>query len=242
MGSWFVQSVVGRHEPLNTKTEYGTNWYVTFRLKYTPTMFDKFVEPPKMDWDEGIIFADCHNQECWSFNGNLYTRKPDSPTMEVWAQRYFRAYLHAHNTPYMSLGRREKGHSKLFDKNGAPVSAKNLGTHNDMAGQNAAVQEYLRKNGGILEIQVHDVPNIIKPSAGQTRNIERILVFSCGVTGGGLRAKGWQHIKINSSLPESEWTYRFETAGAAPGVKTTGLRNARVPVPKSDLLPSGGIW
>lgn len=243
MGNWVVQSVLGRHVPLNNATEFGTNWYVTFRLKYTPTIFDTFVEPPKMAWDEIIFYNDYEKKECWSFSGNLYIRKPDSPTMEVWAQRYFRAYLHAHNTPYTSLGRREKGHSKLFDNNGTPVSPKKLGTHEDISDQNAAVQEYLRKNGGILEILVHDVPNIIKPTPStKNKNVERVLVFNCGVDGSAVRARGWQYIKLDSSLPPSFWTYKFETAGNAPGVKTTGLKNVKCPVPQSDLLPTGGIW
>lgn len=242
MGTWVVQSVLGRHVELNSATEYGTNWYVTFRLKYTPTFFDTFVEPPKMAWDEVILYNDYIKQECWSFVGNLYTRKPDSPTMEVWAQRYFRAYLHAHNTPYVSFGGKQKGHSKLFDENGHPVGGNKLGTHEDKEDQNAAVQEYLSKNGGILEIEVHDIPNVIKPAVGQKKNMERVLIFNCGVTGSVLRARGWQHIKVDSSLPEPAWTYRFETAGTAPGVKTTGLRNVACPVPQSNLLPSGGIW
>ena len=88
MGSWSLQSVSGRHEPLNTPTEFGTNWYVTYRIKYTPLhKGEVFVEPPKMAWDETILYIDDVRQEWWDFSGNLYTRKPDSPTMEVWAQR-----------------------------------------------------------------------------------------------------------------------------------------------------------
>ena len=240
MGSWTVLSVAGRHSALNTATSYGTNWYVTFRLKYTATTFGSFVEPPKMAWDEVILYADYGKGQYWTFSGNFYTRKPDSPTMAVWAQRYFRAYLAAHNQPFTSYN--AKGHSKLFDNNGVAVTGAALGTHMGEDAQNKAVQNYLKKHGGILEIEVHDIPNVIKPTAGQAKNVERVLIFDCGVTGMGPRAKGWQHVKIDSSQPETSWTYNFQTAGSAPGIKTTGLTQVADPTPKGDLLPTGGIW
>jgi hypothetical protein len=241
MGQWSVVSVNSRHTPLNTSREYGTNWYVTFRIKYTPSRIGSFVEPPKMAWDEVILFVDNEKGEYWEFKGNMYTRKPDSPTMAVWAQRYFRAYLDAHKAPFTDAGR-EKGHSKLFDNNGTPVQGITLGTFADRAGQNKAVQDYLKRHGGILEIEVHDVPNVLKPSMGKAKRVERVLVFDCGVTGMGPRAKGWQHIKMDSTQPESKWTYNFQTAGSAPGVRITGLRKIEDNVPRSDLLPTGGIW
>lgn len=242
MGNWSVQSVTSRHSALNSNKEYGTNWYVTYKLKYDASRFGSFVEPPKMAWDEVILYNDYEKGECWTFSGNFYTQKPDSPTMSVWAQRYFRAYLQAHNTPFVAFGGKQKGHSKLFNKNGQPVTAKELGTHTGEAQQNKAVQDYLKKNGGILEIEVHDIPNVIKPTPGKNKNMERVLIFNCGVTGMGPRAKGWQHIKMDSSQPDNTWTYNFQTGGTAPGVKTTGLRTVVDPTPKGNLLPTGGIW
>lgn len=241
MGTWSVLSVTGRHDALNTTTQYGTNWYVKFRLRYTPSTFGSFVEPPKMAWDETILFCDFGKGEQWSFAGNFYTRKPDSPTMAVWAQRYFRAYLDAHNTPFMDGGR-EKGYSKLFDVNGLAVPGQALGTFAGVAAQNKAVQDYLKKHGGILEIEVHDIPNVLKPSSGKAKNVERVLTFNCGVTGMGTRVQAWQHIKMDSTKPEMNWTYKFQSGSAAPGVRTTGLRLVPNPTPQGDLLPTGGIW
>lgn len=243
MGKWTVESVVGVGSPLNTATEFGTNWKVTYRIKYTPSTFGAFVEPPKMAWDEVILYADHAKGEYWDFNGNMYTQKPDSPTMEVWAQRYFRAYLHAHNTPFApAFGRVAKGYSRLFDLRGTAVPGASLGRHVGEAAQNKAVQDYLKRHGGILEIQVHDIPNVIKPTVGKAKLVERVLIFNCGVTGMGPRAKGWQHIKMDSARPEASWTYQFQTAGSAPGLKTSGLRKVPDPTPKGGLLPTGGIW
>src|SRR5208282_4429032 len=231
-----------RHTALNSPTEFGTNWYVTFRLKYTATLMGSFVEPPKMAWDEIILFNDYAKGERWEFEGNMYTQKPDSPTMAVWAQRYFRAYLDAHNQAFRDSFGKQKGHSKLFDKKGNPVDGRALGTHAGGKAQNKAVQDYLKKNGGILEIEVHDIPNVLKPGAGKVKNVERVLVFNCGVTGLGPRVKAWQYIRMDSTQPETSWTYKFETAGSAPGLKTTGLKVIADPTPKGDLLPTDGIW
>jgi hypothetical protein len=162
--------------------------------------------------------------------------------MAVWAQRYFRAYLHAHNTPYAAWDGSQKGHSKLFDSHGIAVSGQTLGTHAGEAAQNKAVRDYLKSRGGILEIEVHDIPNIIKPVIGTPKHVERVLIFNCGVTGMGPRAKGWQHINVDSSQPAHTWTYNFQMAGSPPGLKTSGLHVVVPPVPQSDFLPTGGIW
>jgi hypothetical protein len=243
MGTWSVQSVTCRNSPLNTPTEFGTNWYVTYRIKYTTSLIGSFTEPPKMAWDEVILYVDYVKREYWEFVGNMYTRKPDSPTMAVWAQRYFRAYLHAHNTPFVGSFGKQKGHSKLFDNNGAPVAGTKLGTHAGVAAQNKAVRDYLKSNGGILEIEVHDIPNVLKPTGGKIKNVERILSFDCGVTGIGPRVKAWQYVKLDSAQPATSWVYQFQTAGSPPGFKTSGL--TKIPptaVPSGSLLPDGGIW
>lgn len=243
MGQWNVLSINCRHKPLNTPSNFGTEWFVTYKLKYTPSMIGNFTEPPKMDWDETILFVDRAKQEWWEFRGNFYTQKPDSPTMAVWAQRYHRAYLHAHKEPFTGSFGEAKGHSKLFDKNNVPVTAQALGKHMGVDAQNKAVQKYLKDKGGILEIEVHDVPSLNKVLAGGTaKDIERVLIFNCGVEGSGMRAKGWQHVKMDSSQPASSWHYEFQTAGSAPGLKTTGMKKVPDPTPKSNMLPTGGIW
>jgi hypothetical protein len=260
MGIWSVLSVAQRHTMLNNATNIGINYYVTFRLQYSKAGSSKFVEPPKMAWDEIILYNDHAAKTRWEFRGNMYTHKPDSPTVAVWAQRYFRAYFHAHGqeAPFSNA----KGHSKLFDLKGTPVTGATLGKSppgnlRELPGQeqniifgkqNAAVQEYLKKNGGILEIEVHDIPSILKPTnTGKAKSIERLLTFNCGVTGTGPRVQAWLYSKVDSGKPEREWINRFNNDGNPPGVKTTGL--ALLPpgtpgagISSSDLLPSGGIW
>ncbi len=227
MGTWSVISVVGRHSELNAP--FGHNFWVTIRIKYTETLMGSFPEPPILAWDETIHTIKHHVGERWEFVGNMYKHKPGSPTMAVWGQRYFRAYLHAKGTPYSG-----KGHSKLFDKNGAPVAGAKLGTHTNPDAQNKAVQNYLKRNGGILEIEIHDIPGIqLEP--GKARNIERVLTFNCGVEGMGPRVKAWQHLKVDSAQPQQAWHRRWQMDANPPGLRITGLKlvtdYAQVPNP-----------
>jgi hypothetical protein len=190
------------------------------------------------------MFVDLEKRQYWEFTGNMYTRKADSPTMAVWAQRYFRAYMHAHGTVFndWKTGKPAKGHSKLFDTHGAAVPARALGTHAGAPAQNKAVQDYLKRNGGILEIEVHDIPSVLKSAANKTKRVERVLVFNCGVTNMGPRVQAWQYVKMDSTQPELTWTYNFQTAGSAPGVKVTGLTKVDPDGVPEGGLPTDGIW
>ena len=236
MGSWNVLSTIGRFEPINSP--FGHNFFVKIRIQYTPTRFSKFVEPPNLAWDEVIMVNNYRDGNRWEFQGNMYTHKPASPTVKVWGQRYFRAYLNAHGRPYG-----HKGYSKLFDRNNSPVPGRVLGTHNDMWSQNKAVQDYLKSNGGILEIEVHDIPGIVV-NEGDDRNMERVLIFNCGVVGMGSRVKAWQHIKIDQSQPRESGTRDFQMTGNAPGIKTTGLElvfdYAQTPSPQHAVASADG--
>lgn len=230
MGNWSVISVAGRQTDL--AEPFGNNFWVNIRIKYTPSMIGSFTEPPILAWDETIMVINHDVGERWEFVGNMYEHKPGSPTMAVWGQRYFRAYLHAKGTPYVTHN--SKGHSKLLDKNGVPVPGAALGNHADKNAQNKAVQDYLKKHGGILEIEVHDIPGIAV-QAGKTKDIERVLIFNCGVQGQGPRVKAWQHLKVNSSQPRTAWHRRFQMDANPPGLRVTGLKvvtdYAQVPNP-----------
>jgi hypothetical protein len=242
MGSWSVVSAAGRFTPLNTSTNFGTNFYVTFRIKYTASTFGSFSQPAKMEWDEVIWVIDRNKGEMSEFAGNMYTHKPASPTVAVWAQRYFRAYLHAKNLP--TGDSRMKGHSKLFDKNGVAVPGTKFGTYTTVADQNKAVENYLKSNGGILEIEVHDIPSFVKPVGTAAMNKERLLTFNCGAGPTGPRVKAWQYIAIDTTKPPDQWRSEFQMNASPPGIKTTGLRivpNPGISTPNT-TLPSGGIW
>jgi hypothetical protein len=242
MGSWSFLSSRARFTKLDDAYNYGTNFYAQFRIKYTPSTFGKFVEPPHLAWDEVIMFNDYKDSEQWQFTGNMYTHKPASPTVGVWAQRYFRAYCDIHNTPHPDQYM-WKGSSKLFDKHNVPVTRTAIGTHMGVDAQNKAVQDYLKRHGGILEIEIHDIPSFVKATAGQTFNQERVLIFNVGVTGLGGRIQAWQHLKMDTTQPATTWINNFQVNGNAPGLRTSGLKvvqNFAVSLPNT-AMPTGGI-
>jgi hypothetical protein len=237
MGTWTVQSCQGAATPLSSP--FGHNFLVRIRMKYTPSAIGKFVEPPILAWDEVIQFNNYADGTRWEFIGNMYEHKPGSPTVAVWGQRYFRAYLQAHGTPYQQLGGKQKGHSKLLDKGGMPVPGAKLGVHQGLDAQNNAVRDYLKRNGGMLEIEVHDIPGIVVTPGG-TRNVERVLSFDCGVKGMGPRVKAWQHLKIDQSQPQTSWIRNFQIGSSAPGMKTSGLKLVIDPAQSGNPAPAEG--
>ena len=235
MGSWIVQSCQGAHTPLDGNV-FGHNFRVRIRMEYQPSKIGRFKEPPILAWDETILYNDYGDNTRWHFAGNMYKMKPASPTVSVWGQRYYRAYLNAHNTPYFDYGK-EKGYSKLLDNRGIPVPGAVLGVHNDKDAQNEAVRSYLKRNGGILQIEVHDIPGM----STANNNAERVLIFNCGVTGMGPRVKCWQHIRIDTNQPRTTWMRNFQMGANAPGLKTTGLRVVSAPIILTPALASGAV-
>jgi len=244
MGIWTVISANSTASPCNEDGLFGTHFRVTILMRYVPTFpVDRFVHPPKLDWDETILINNYTRNTREKFNGNMYLLHPISCTMEVWSQRYFRAYLNAHNQIYINSDNSQKGTSKLLDKNGLPVPGRHLGIHTNVNTQNTAVMTYLSCYGGHLEIEIHDRPGIKKPESGTPKHIERVLIFNCGVEGNSIRAKAWQHLKLDSAQPEALWTRDFERGNTnAPGLRTAGLVDRDYYQPTSFQLNPGSFW
>ena len=241
MGKWTLESLNGTSDPLNGAT-FGTNFRAFYKLRYTPTMFDTFVETPKLDWHEKIHMKEHHKGEWWEFETNMYTHNPSSNTLMVWTRRYLEAYNNACNLPAGAFNM--KGSSKLMDKNGVPVRGKDLGL-NLPAGQKQAdaVRSYLKKNGGILAIEIHDIPSINIPTANEHK--ERLLVFNCGIEGGGLRLQAEQYLNVDAAQPQGNWGRRFNmtwmetwsTLGLRKVTPNVGVSGIRAPT----FLP-GECW
>ncbi|HZH04356.1 MAG TPA: hypothetical protein VEY30_11260, partial [Myxococcaceae bacterium] len=186
--------------PLNTGENFGHNFKVTFRLKYSPATFGSFKEMPGLEWNEIITMKEHEKSEWWEFRTNMYAHNPSSATLLVWPQRYLRAYGSVHNE--FSTG---KGSVKLLKSNGQAVTPAELGTAATNGDKTKKVQDYLKKHGGIMEIEVHDIPSILKPKAGETMHKERMLIFDCGLAGGGPRYKGWQYLEVDGKTQPNTW-------------------------------------
>jgi hypothetical protein len=196
MGNWTLESLNGTSDPLNRPT-FGTNFRAHFELRYTPSVPEKFVETPKLDWHEKIHMKKHHKNEWWEFETNMYTHNPSSNTLMVWTRRYIEAYNSAANLRSTAINM--KGSSKLLDKRGEAVPVEELGANiTDDNTKADAVRNYLKKHGGILAIEIHDIPSINIPRGNEHK--ERLLVFNCGIEGGNLRL---QAERISTSMLRS---------------------------------------
>jgi hypothetical protein len=201
---------------------FGTNVIATYRLGYTKSSGGKFTEMPRLDWHETIMMNDHGKGETWVFDTNMYTLNPLSRTLEVWPQRYLVAYDLARGGAGAA-----KGYSKLLTKSGAAVKVKDLEKAPTPQGQADAVRKYLASKGGILEIQIHDIPSIRVPKAGERK--ERLLLFNLGLVGGGSKVKAFQYLDLDGDKPRSEWVREHGAGWGVSGLKTTGLNKVAPP-------------
>ncbi len=241
MGSWTLQSVTHTCSAHDTGELFGNHYIVDFKLRYAKSTFGSYKETPRLDWHEVIMMNDHKAGEHWEFTTNMYEHNPMSKTLEVWAKRYVSAYQRAAGRidPLM------KGKSSLVDTRGQLVSIDKIGRNiTDEKKQANAVREYLQKNGGGLDIQIDDIPSINIPKNGEHK--ERLLIFDCGVVGGGPRTKAIQYLDVDHAVPKTSWVRRFDLSWTLTGMKTTGLKVVQPPIsvsgPRAPLFLGGECW
>lgn len=214
MGTWRLEEIQARYNRMDSNL-CGHDLFVTLRMRYTPAFFGKFKETPALDWNEKITVIDHHKlkPEYWTVEHNQYVRNPISRTMESWARRYLDAY-----ESVMRVGPPAGGPgTNLLDRRGRPVSPDCLvpGLKRvDSARKTDSVRTYLRRHGGILEITIHDKPEIRLTTSPIRR--ERVIEFTVGVVGTSApQWRGFQYVLYDSRPATSERTVRF-TDGSTP--------------------------
>ena len=229
--TWKLQGVKLTFSDLNSDGKFGTNLNATFRMQYSASLVPgKFKEMPKLDWHETIMMNEHHNNETWVFDTNMYTHNAGSATLLIWPKRYFVAYDTAHGG-----GNFGKGASKLLAKNGSAVKAKDLAKAGNDKDKAEAVREYLRTKGGILEIEIWDIPCIRMPDAGVHK--ERVLLFNIGVIGSP-HVKAYQYLDVDGDKPTSQWVRKHGMGWGVSGFKTTGMKKVS---PPSDVTKGGAF-
>lgn len=221
--SWKLLGVKLAFTDFSAGTLWGTNVVATFRLAYSaPLVGGKFKELPRLDWHETIMMNEHHKGETWVFETNMYTHNPLSRTLEVWPQRYIAAHneIHGGLTP-------SKGYAKLLTKSGGAIKPKDLVKATDDKGRAESVRKYLSSKSGVLEIQIHDIPSINKPKAGEHK--ERLLLFNIGLVGGGTKVKAYQYLDLDGDKPASDWVRQAGKGWGVSGLKTTGLKSVGAP-------------
>jgi len=227
MGTWTLQSIVANCSDFENTELFGTNFTATYRLIYNQAFFNEsFKEMPRLDWHETIMMNEHHLKETWVFDTNMYTHNPTSKTLEIWSKRYIESYNSSNNQKDFNI----KGSGQLLDKKGGLVKASALAVASNDEEKAEAVRNYLKSNGGILEIKIEDIPSINKPKIGEAAiHKERLLLFNVGVEGGGTRAQAYQYLNLNSAVPKTGWTRRHGIGWGVSSIKTTGLNNVAAP-------------
>lgn len=227
MGSWKVKKVSETAENYDltdvSKKSYGNNVRVKFEMKYSKNSSGEFEEMPPLEWIETITFVDHEKREWWTFNANMYDHNRGSRTLRIWPRRYIAAYNATkdnYDDPFVP------GSSVLFKK--VPLlgyrKVKDLPNVTEDDEKTQVVQEYLRKHGGKLEIEIIDRPSLGYPTDGKSQvNVERMLLFDVGLqNNSSQRWNGYQHVKLDQAHPES-W-----------------IRDVKSGSPNTDPLPPDG--
>lgn len=239
MGTWTLERLVTENSTFDTAELFGTNFKTRFWLRYTPSFLKKFKETPMLDWHEQILMKEHHKNQWWVFETNMYEHNPLSNTLKVWARRYIAAYDRAN--AYIEPGM--KGFSKLHNKDGNPVTIQQLGAANTEAEKADRVRSYLKNHGGLLVIEIHDIPSINIPRNNEHK--QRLLKFNVGVKGQQLRGVGEQYLVVNHAQAKAAWTRQFNGAwttvwqtGASPKVDPP----QSVAAPREPLFGAGEYW
>ena len=184
------------------KPYFGTHYRASFQLRYAPSA--SFVETPRLEWRETILMNDRHCLRCWSFTTEMYAHNPSSRTLIVWPRRYIEAYRSAAKMPKGV----KMGSVVLQAANGSLVPLADLGGAISHEGEQAqAVRSYLQRRGGLLTIEIHDIPGVRLPAAGQ--HIERLVMFDIGVEGLAPRSRAEQYLNVQSGVPQASWQREF---------------------------------
>lgn len=225
MGHWTLESVLHRTAVYDTTELFGNHYIVSFRLRYEPTTFGSYKETPRLSWNEVITMKEHHRapRTLWEFRTNMYDHNPLSRTFEAWVGRYYHAYNFVKGMAPDLL----RGSVRMLDKRGGPVPAGELRTVHGNAQKAAEVRAYIQKRGCMLFIEIDDVPSINIPRGVEHK--ERLLVFNCGVEGGGPRTQAFQYLDVDSAIPKAQWVRRFELTPPTIGLKTTGFTTGPAP-------------
>lgn len=232
IGKWKLEKLQFSYSDLNSNEAVGNNIVANFELSYTPdwkdSLLGKFQEMPNLTWWERITLNDFSKGQSWSFEADMLQHNPSSRTMEVWPRRYIEAFNSAAGQP--DLGR---GAVVLRDVQGNNVSLSSLG--GEVSGneeKSKVVRDYLSKNGGLMAIEVHDVPSIV---LRENTHKERLLEIQVGLSGAKTKASINQYLNVEDTQKKFV-TKRFVSVRPIP-ISDSGLKLVEPPSHVSKSRP-----
>jgi hypothetical protein len=239
--TWTLVRTDATHVDLQDSSKYGHRFTVSFTLHYQPRG-GRFVEMPELYWGESFVLKDDSDRTYWDFEaGNMYARKPGSPTFFTWTRRYSIAY----DAAARRLG--TGAYAYVLDHNHHPVDVRSFGVGLRTADEQAeAVRCYLQAYGGTMIVRIPDEPSIVVPPRTPPVLVrkERLLNFRCGLVGfDPQHVFAAQRLYVDSRSHPSSWRRYFTMHTWRTPMDTAGYDRVLTPdaVARVDLVLTGGF-
>jgi hypothetical protein len=127
----------------------------------------------------------------------------------------------------------------LYDKNGTRIPKDTFPRLNGAKEKADFVRDYLKRHGGIMEVNVVDKPGINKPT-DTTVHKRRILTFDCGLRGSSTRAAAYHRLIVDGAQPVTSWSRECVLQNISPPYSTQGLNRVQLPADVLIVKPFGG--
>lgn len=176
----------------DTKSK-GSSLQITSRIAFEKGG-NTFENTPPLTWLETIKCKVKGGKvdTIWQITENMVFKNPNSNTFFSWTNRYIEAYEYA-----MALDKiKFLGFVKIYTRAGKELSPGDLPIVYSREDKARAVQEYFRKNGGVLQITIEDRPALnLSGKDGEYVDKERLIDFNIGFKDMG--AVGKSEILLN---------------------------------------------
>jgi hypothetical protein len=170
--AWSLKGVNIKNKNFNKDNAIGSTIDVTFTMEYNKLKNKGYIEMPPLQWKEKIDLKEGDSK--WHFQTDMYEHNPKSMTFFPWVNRYLEAYNFAKSKDKGLFN----GNVRIYKKNMEPVGMNDIKSAGTPIEKVKNIQDFLSRNGGVIEITITDVPQILKREIAE--NKERKLTFDIG--------------------------------------------------------------
>lgn len=170
--AWSLKGITIKNKNFDKNNAIGSSIDVTFTMEYNKLKNNRYIEMPPLQWKESIDFKEGDSK--WHFQADMYEHNPKSMTFFPWRNRYVEAY----NFVKAKDKNLFNGNVRIYKKNMESVGINDIKSASTSIEKVKSIQDFLSRKGGVIEITITDVPQIIKREAA--KNKERKLIFDIG--------------------------------------------------------------
>lgn len=170
--AWSLKRVNIKNKNFNSDSAIGSGIDVKFTMEYNKLKNNRYIEMPPLQWKEKIDFRESDSK--WHFQTDMYEHNPKSKTFFPWVNRYTEAYHFAKAKDKTLFN----GNVKIYKKNMEPVGVNDIKSADTPIEKVRNIQDFLSRNGGVVEITITDFPQIVKRN--DVKNKERKVIFDIG--------------------------------------------------------------